>query len=103
MASDPRHCEEQSDEAIYSSSFRDGAPAPDPESRDSGLDAEPVIGPRVARTRWHRPGMTDSGLLRGACHRARVRATRWVAMTGYPVTGGPGGSACIRRDRAGGG
>jgi len=22
-----------------------------------------------------------SGLLRGACHRARVRATRWLAMT----------------------
>jgi cation diffusion facilitator CzcD-associated flavoprotein CzcO len=31
---------------------------PDPESRDSGFDAEPVIGPRSARTRWHRPGMT---------------------------------------------
>src|SRR3979411_2068742 len=29
-----------------------------PESRDSGFDAEPVIGPRFARTRWHRPGMT---------------------------------------------
>ena len=29
-----------------------------PESRDSGFDAEPVIGPRMARTRWHRPGMT---------------------------------------------
>src|SRR6202030_1483250 len=29
------------------------------ESRDSGFDAEPVIGPRFARTRWHRPGMTD--------------------------------------------
>src|ERR1700754_82684 len=25
---------------------------------DSGLAAEPVIGPRVARTRWRRPGMT---------------------------------------------
>jgi hypothetical protein len=34
------------------------------ESRDSGLDAEPVSGPRVARTRWHRPGMTECGLLR---------------------------------------
>src|SRR6266576_5222378 len=31
------------------------------ESRDSGLDAS------------HRPGMTASGLLRGACHRARRR------------------------------
>ena len=28
------------------------------ESRDSGLDAEPVIGPARGRTRWHRPGMT---------------------------------------------
>ena len=27
-------------------SFRDGALAPDPESRDSGFDAEPVIGRR---------------------------------------------------------
>jgi hypothetical protein len=35
-----------------------------PESRDSGFDAEPVIGPRLARTRWHRPGMTVSVLLR---------------------------------------
>jgi len=24
---------------------------------DSGLAAEPVIGPRFARTRWQRPGM----------------------------------------------
>src|SRR5450432_2598898 len=36
---------------------------PDPESRDSGFDAEPVIGPRFARTRWHRPGMTASYFL----------------------------------------
>src|ERR1700681_1160099 len=43
------------------------------ESRDSGFDAEPVIGPRFARTRWHRPGMTESGLVRGACHRACIR------------------------------
>jgi hypothetical protein len=28
------------------------------ESRDSGFDAEPVIGPAKGRTRWHRPGMT---------------------------------------------
>src|SRR5450631_4568086 len=33
------------------------------ESRDSGFDAEPVIGPRFARTRWHRPGMTASSLI----------------------------------------
>src|SRR5436309_7951547 len=25
------------------------------------------------------------GLLRGACHRARVRATRWLAMTEKPI------------------
>ena len=25
---------------------------------DSGFTAEPVIGPRFARTRWRRPGMT---------------------------------------------
>src|SRR5438128_9735984 len=38
-------------------------------SRDSGFDAEPVIGPRFARTRWHRPGVTVkalSALLAGA-------------------------------------
>jgi hypothetical protein len=28
---------------------------------DSGLAAEPVIGPRFARTRWRRPGMTRGG------------------------------------------
>jgi hypothetical protein len=28
------------------------------------------------------------GLLRGACHRARIRATRWLAMTtGLPSRG----------------
>src|SRR5713226_2775804 len=27
-------------------------------ARDSGFDAEPVIGPAIGRTRWHRPGMT---------------------------------------------
>src|SRR5690242_4356897 len=27
------------------------------------------------------PSRKQSGLLRGACHRARVRATRWLAMT----------------------
>src|SRR6202043_1251206 len=25
--------------------------------------------------------LVDNGLLRGACHRARIRATRWLAMT----------------------
>ena len=27
------------------------------------------------------PFLGEAGLLRGACHRARVRATRWLAMT----------------------
>src|SRR5258708_34544838 len=27
------------------------------------------------------------GLLRGACHRARIRATRWLAMTGFVMAG----------------
>jgi hypothetical protein len=42
------------------------------ESRDSGFASEPVIGPRFARTRWTRPGMTvesrdasEKGLFRG--------------------------------------
>src|SRR3979411_1319054 len=62
-----------SDEAIQPSSFRDGALAPDLRcaiahrgSRDSRFDEEPVIAPRCPRTRWHRPGMTESGLIRFA-------------------------------------
>src|SRR5215468_2689861 len=48
-----------------------------PEYRDSGLDAEPVIGPRLARTRWHRPGMTST-----AAHR---RHRHLVAAAGAAV------------------
>src|SRR5438132_7119215 len=29
----------------------------------------------------HRAAQGTNGLLRGACHRARIRATRWLAMT----------------------
>ena len=29
----------------------------------------------------HRATVRKNGLLRGACHRARIRATRWLAMT----------------------
>src|SRR5450631_4809463 len=47
-------------QAIQAPSFRDGALAPDPESRDSGFDAEPVIEPANGRTRWHGPEMTVS-------------------------------------------
>jgi hypothetical protein len=59
----------EQDDNKLNPSFRDGASAPDPESRDSGFDAS------------HRPGMTDSSL-RGACHQARIRAIRWLAMMG---------------------
>jgi hypothetical protein len=31
---------------------------PDAHLRICGLVLEPVIGPRIARTRWHHPGMT---------------------------------------------
>src|SRR6266403_3370560 len=55
--------------------------ASNPESRDS---------PVQLRTRGlvltHHPGMTQDGLLRGACHRARVRATRWLAMTAASIS-----------------
>ena len=46
---------------------------PDPESRDSGFDAEPVIGPRFARTRWHRPGMTSKWQVRSNFARRPLR------------------------------
>jgi hypothetical protein len=41
--------------ALKRPSFRDAPLGAYPESRDSGLDAEPVIGPRYAPTRWHAP------------------------------------------------
>src|SRR5258705_13892174 len=55
--------------------------ASNPESRDSGS------GPS------EHPGMTEYGLLRrGACHRARIRATRWLlAIT--PETEGANGKS----------
>src|SRR3979490_332880 len=31
------------------------------------------------------PALRRHGLLRGACHRARIRATRWLAMTAEAV------------------
>src|SRR5690349_6823901 len=40
-------------------SFGDGAQAPDPRSAIPHPGSiRPAIGPRFARTRWHRPGMT---------------------------------------------
>ena len=51
-----RHCEEPTGPAF------DG---PDDKLRDEAIQ----------------PSFLASGLLRGACHRARVRATRWLAMT----------------------
>jgi hypothetical protein len=54
----------EADDSIQAPSFRDAPSGTGPESRDSGFDAEPVIGPRFARTRWHRPGMTVMGYAR---------------------------------------
>jgi len=34
----------------------------------------------------HLAAQRKNGLLRGACHRARIRATRWLAMTKNPHT-----------------
>src|SRR5258707_3191895 len=42
------------------------------ESRDSGFDAEPVIGAARGRTRWHRLGKTRSALLRRCAPRSEV-------------------------------
>ncbi len=59
------------------SSFLDGALAPALRcaihgNRNSGFDAEPVIRPRFARTRWHRPGMTmRAAIARDPCVLAR--------------------------------
>ena len=41
---------------------------------------EPVIARSASEEAIQLDG-TKSGLLRGACHRARIRATRWLAMT----------------------
>src|SRR5882757_11420589 len=63
-----RHCEEHRD--TWDSSFRGGAPAPDPESQDSGLDAS------------HRPGMTarnDSLAALPLLHARIERVARGVA------------------------
>ena len=60
-----RHCEERS-EAIHSFFAR----------QDGLLRCARNDG--VARARNDGAG---DGLLRGACHRARIRATRWLAMT----------------------
>src|SRR5467141_1250211 len=35
------------------------------------------------------------GLLRGACHRARIRATRWLAMTERIGANAQPGNACL--------
>src|SRR5258705_13636846 len=45
--------------------------------------AQPASGHRPARSEQiHSFFISRYGLLRGACHRARVRATLWLAMTG---------------------
>ena len=62
----------------------------------------------LAMTRRHRSGTgsirsanltifwrCDHGLLRGACHRARIRATRWLAMTKRIGANAQPGNACL--------
>ncbi len=45
---------------------------------------KPALGRR--RMRRSKPiSLVASGLLRGACHRARIRATRWLAMTDFGI------------------
>jgi hypothetical protein len=73
----------RSDDSRQAPSFRDGPKDQTSdaqlriwESRDSGFDAEPVIGPRFARTRSHRRGMTVMD-----CTRSLFAPTRWLAMT----------------------
>src|SRR5450631_1311296 len=60
---------------------------PGPESRDSGFDAEPVIGPRFARTRWHRPGMTVSARIPNMPSRPRGAMRPRFAFISRPLEG----------------
>jgi hypothetical protein len=43
----------------------------------------------------HHPASLLAGLLRGACHRARIRATRWLAMTAHLSSSGLTGRSSI--------
>ena len=46
-----------------------------------GCSCDAVIA-RSFATKQSTLSLPPHGLLRGACHRARIRATRWLAMTG---------------------
>src|SRR6202163_1064841 len=59
------------------------------ESRDSGFDAEPVIGPRFARTRWHRPGMTSENHTRPCSASPISSSTLGSSMVAGIVHGSP--------------
>src|ERR1700676_4345345 len=48
--------------------------------RDCGVVSEAII-VRSEATKQSSLAIPLHGLLRGACHRARIRATRWLAMT----------------------
>jgi hypothetical protein len=52
---------------------------------------------RSEATKQSIPSFQRNGLLRGACHRARIRATRWLAMT---VCNKTAVGACIEYERA---
>jgi hypothetical protein len=57
------------------------------ESRDSGFDAELVIGLRFARTRWHRPGMTVSAPIPNMASRSRDAMRPRFAFISRPKRG----------------
>jgi hypothetical protein len=79
------------------------SPSPQPSPRKSGArertgsgassrfksqTAEPSLREAKRRSNPSRH-VRKSGLLRGACHRARIRATRWLAMTKNPDVRSP--------------
>jgi hypothetical protein len=56
-------------------------------NEDTGIDAEPVIGPRFARTRWHRPGMTVSAPIPNMTSRSRGAMRPRFAFISRPLEG----------------
>src|SRR5439155_5176689 len=63
-----RHREERSDD-------------PSPLAAQAPQGWESAEAPCAKAEAIHRAAPRKNGLLRGACHRARIRATRWLAMT----------------------
>jgi hypothetical protein len=70
---------------IASRSLSSGARTRDPLARNDDVAGYARLSPCLCEKRLRRSnpsrGKRRDGLLRGACHRARIRATRWLAMT----------------------